>query len=66
MCAIWWPPPSSIFSLVMKSLRLGVVVELRARIGVRDRNLDRLAVQRLGEVDRVADRLLASRPAGRG
>ena len=36
---------------------LGVVVELGAGVGMRDRDLNGLAVERLGEVDRVADRL---------
>ena len=35
----------------------GKVIELRARIGMRDRYLDGLYVERLGEVDGVADRL---------
>ena len=41
-----------------EAVGLGVVVKLGAGIGVGDRYLDSLAVQRLGEVDGVADRLL--------
>src|SRR6202012_57135 len=37
---------------------LGEVVELGARVSVCDRDLNGLAVEGLGEVDRVADRLL--------
>ena len=36
---------------------LGVIVELRAGIGVRDRNLDGLDVEALGEIDGVAKRV---------
>ena len=41
-----------------ESVGLGVVVELRARIGVRNGDLDGFHIQRLGKVDGVADRLL--------
>ena len=37
MCAIWWPPPSSMRLVGDEAVRLGVVVELSAGIGVGDR-----------------------------
>ena len=40
-----------------QAVLLGVVVELGARIGVRDRHLNGLGIQPLGEVDGLADAL---------
>ena len=58
MCAIWWPPPSSMLFVGDEAVGLGEVVELGAGVGVGDGDLDGLAVERLGEVDGVADGFL--------
>ena len=57
MWAIWWPPSSRHRLVGDEAVLLGVVEELGAGEGVRDGDLDGLAIELLGEVDGVADGL---------
>ena len=57
MWASWCPPSSTMLVVAtMKPFFSGVIIELRAGIGMGNRDLDGFNVELLGKVDRVADR----------